>query len=281
MAVFTNQATLTYGGITTTSNVVTGEVVGTLSVTKTSVSDTYGAGGRVTYIVSVMNSGTADATGITVTDDLGTYTDGAETYVPLSYVDGTAKLFVNGVPAPDPTATGGDTLVFSGLTVPAGGGIILVYETDVTGQADITSTGSITNTATVAGATVDPVSASATVTAETGPVLTVGKALAPQTVRENGTITYTFTVTNTGNTAADAATGAVLADTFDPALTGIAVTKDGETWDAGNYQYDEQTGVFSTTAGALTVPAATFTRGADGSFVTDPGVTVLTVSGTV
>ena len=283
MAEFTNQATLSYGGVVKASNVVTGEIVGVLSVTKTAVGTEYTPGGSVTYIVSIVNSGATDAAGITVTDDLGAYGGTPETpaYVPLAYVDGTVKLFVRGVPGTAPAVTAGTTLVFDGITVPAGGNVMLVYETEVTGEADGSTGAEIVNTVSVSGTGLDPVTASATVTAAEGPVLAVTKALTPQTVSENGTLTYTFTLTNTGNGEADAATGAVLSDTFDPVLTGVTVTYNGAVWPDTNYVYDPVTGSFTTNAGAITVPAATFTRAPDGTMTSDPGVTVITVTGTV
>ena len=283
MAEFTNQATLSYGGVVKASNVVTGEIVGVLSVTKTAVGTEYTPGGSVTYIVSIVNSGATDAAGITVTDDLGAYGGTPETpaYVPLAYVDGTVKLFVRGVPGTAPAVTAGTTLVFDGITVPTGGNVMLVYETEVTGEADGSTGAEIVNTVSVSGTGLDPVTASATVTAAEGPVLAVTKALTPQTVSENGTLTYTFTLTNTGNGEADAATGAVLSDTFDPVLTGVTVTYNGAVWPDTNYVYDPATGSFTTNAGAITVPAATFTRAPDGAMTSDPGVTVITVTGTV
>ena len=283
MAEFTNQATLSYGGVVKASNVVTGEIVGVLSVTKTAVGTEYTPGGSVTYIVSIVNSGATDAAGITVTDDLGAYGGTRETpaYVPLAYVDGTVKLFVRGVPGTAPAVTAGTTLVFDGITVPTGGNVMLVYETEVTGEADGSTGAEIVNTVSVSGTGLDPVTASATVTAAEGPVLAVTKALTPQTVSENGTLTYTFTLTNTGNGEADAATGAVLSDTFDPVLTGVTVTYNGAVWPDTNYVYDPATGSFTTNAGAITVPAATFTRAPDGAMTSDPGVTVITVTGTV
>lgn len=45
--------------------------------------------------------------------------------------------------------------------------------------------------------------------------------------------------------------------------------------------YNQATGEFATTDGTVTVPAATYTQNPDGSIVTTPGVTVLTVTGTV
>ena len=41
MAIFTNQATLSYNNTVTTSNITTGELLEVLSVTKTALSGTY------------------------------------------------------------------------------------------------------------------------------------------------------------------------------------------------------------------------------------------------
>ena len=62
MAAFYNQATLSYNNITLKSNIVTGEITETLSVTKTAVSDAYSPGEVLTYAVSLVNSGTSDLT---------------------------------------------------------------------------------------------------------------------------------------------------------------------------------------------------------------------------
>ena len=45
------------------------------------------------------------------------------------------------------------------------------------------------------------------------------------------------------------------------------------------YTYNEATGAFATTPGAITVPAATFTRAADGAQNVTPGTAVLVVKG--
>ena len=99
MATFTNQATLTYNGQTTTSNVTVGELTETLTAAKTAVVPTYGTDGRVTYILSLVNSGTAPLTGLTITDDLGGYAFNAGTVYPLSYTAGSVRYYQNGVPA--------------------------------------------------------------------------------------------------------------------------------------------------------------------------------------
>ena len=73
MATFYNQATLSYNGNTTTSNITTGELVEVLSAKKHALLPDYVAGDAVTYIVTVVNSGTVPFTDLTITDDLGKY----------------------------------------------------------------------------------------------------------------------------------------------------------------------------------------------------------------
>ena len=118
---------------------------------------------------------------------------------------------------------------------------------------------------------------------EAAPALTINKSLSPTTVTENSRLTYTFTIQNTGNTAADAAAAIVITDTFDPRLTDLTGTLNGTALTAPTqYTYDAATGVFATVAGVVTVPAATFTQdAATGAYSTTPGTAVLTVTGTV
>ena len=91
MARFTNYATLSYNGGTTDSNTVTGELLATLSMTKTAVMDDYTQKDDVTYVISLVNGGTTAVTGLTVTDDLGGYTLGENTVYPLAYTDGSLR----------------------------------------------------------------------------------------------------------------------------------------------------------------------------------------------
>lgn len=73
MATFTNQATLTYSGGTTSSNITTGELLEVLTASKTAVVPTYRSGRPITYLITLVNSGAAALNGLTVTDDLGGY----------------------------------------------------------------------------------------------------------------------------------------------------------------------------------------------------------------
>lgn len=281
---FTNQATLSYRGNVTISNIVSGELVAVLSVTKTALTETYGADDIVTYAVNLVNSGTTAYSGLTLTDDLGGYTYDTSTLVPLTYVSGSLRYFINGSLQATPTPTAVSPLTLSGISVPAGGNALLVYEARVNSFAPLATEGSITNTVTVTGGGLtSSVQADNTVTARDDAYLTINKAISPATVAENGTLTYTFTIQNYGNTEAVATDDVVVTDTFTPILSPITVTYEGSVWTEGTqYTYDATTGVFATVAGQITVPAATYTRDTTtGAVIVTPGVRVLTVSGTV
>ena len=279
MAIFTNQATLTYSGGSANSNVAVGEILEVLSADKTAVSGTYAPGELVTYVITIRNTGTGAFTNLTVTDDLG---GGAN--APLTYEEGTVLYFVNGVPQAAPAVTPGAPLVFTGINVPAGGSAVIVYQARANAFASPEVEGFITNTVTITGGGLTtPVTATETVNAAIGAMLTITKTISPAQVADNGRVTYTFLIQNSGNEAVTAEDDATVTDTFDPILTDITVTLNGVTLTEGvGYTYDETTGLFTTVPGVITVPAATFTRdGATGEYTRTPGLATLIVTGTI
>ena len=284
MAIFSNQATLTYNGSSTNSNIAYGEILDVLAATKTSVEGNYTPNSIVTYVVTLRNTGNTVLTGLTVTDDLGGYEFNGTTVYPLSYEAGSAALFVNGVPQAAPAVTAGPPLVFSGINVPAGGDAVLVYQARVNSFADPAVGGTIVNTVTVTGDGLSaPVTATETVTAEPAPELTITKSITPSQVVDNDRVTYTFVIQNSGNQAVVATDNAASTDTFDPILTALTVTFDGAVWTEGvQYNYDETTGVFATVPGQITVPAATYTQDpVTGAYTLTPGISTLVVTGTI
>ena len=283
MATFYNQATLTVGGTVTNSNIASGELVEVLSVTKTAVRDTYQVGEDITYAVSILNSGTIPFSGLTVTDDLGAYVVDTTTVVPLTYAEGSVRYYINGVLQPAPAVTAGPPLQISGISVPAGGNALILYEAQVNGFAPPTVGGQVDNTVTVGGLGVTPVTATETVTARDAAVLAVNKSITPAVVTDNSRVTYTLTLQNTGNTAVDATEDAVITDTFDPILTDLVVTFNGAALTEGtDYTYDETTGAFATLPGVIAVPAATYVQDpTTGEWTVTPGTSVLTIVGTI
>ena len=278
MAIFTNQATLVYNGGSANSNIAVGEILEVLSADKTAVEGSYAPGELVTYVITIRNTGTAAFTGLTVTDDLG-----GGVNAPLPYEAGTVLYFANGVLQAAPTVTAGPPLVFTGITVPGNGDAVLGYQARANGYASPQIEGTITNTVTITGGGLTaPVTATETVNAAIGPDLSITKTIPPAQVADNGRVTYTFLIQNSGNQPFTADDVATVTDTFDPILTDLAVTFNGTALTEGTgYTYNAAMGQFATVPGVITVPAATYTQDATGAYTTTPGIATLTVTGTI
>lgn len=283
MATFTNQATLRYNGNIVNSNITTGELLEVLSATKTAVIDTYNQGSDITYVINIVNSGSVAFTGLAITDNLGEYPFGTGTLVPLDYVDGSIRYYVNGVLQPVPMVTVGPPLIISGLLVPANGVTTVIYVARANQYAPLDLEAVITNTAGISGGGVTEITVTETVTPESGARLTIAKSICPRTITENSRLTYTFVIQNTGNTPALVADNVAITDTFNPILTDLIVTFNDVTWtETVNYTYSETTGEFATVPGQITIPAATYTQDSvTGEWIVEPGVGVLTITGTV
>ncbi|MBR4626230.1 MAG: hypothetical protein IKO47_00745 [Ruminococcus sp.] len=285
MAAFYNQATLSFNGNVLTSNITAGEIVGTLSVTKDAVIQTYAPESGNVYVINITNNGQADVTGLTLTDDLGSYETGdvPVNVVPLTYSEGTVRYYVNGIEQPAPTVSSASALTFTGISVPAGGNAVIVYAVRTNEYAPYGEGASITNTVTVSGNGISDVTASAVTTPSEEPVLAISKSLSPATVEENGTVTYTFIIQNTGSTATTAADDIVFSDVFTPVLSALTAEFNGTEWTEGTeYTYDQTTGEFTSAEGVISVPAAVYTQDpATGAWTVQPGISTLVITGKI
>lgn len=285
MATFYNQATLSYNGNTTTSNITTGEILEVLSATKTALRDNYASNDTITYIISIINSGNTAFTGLSIEDNLGGIVVDDSTRYPLTLAAKSLRYYVNGVlQTAAPALVEGPPLTVNGINIPAGGNVTLIYQAAVNQYAPLDTAGSITNTATISGPGItNDIRVSETVNTADTALLTISKSLSPTTVTENGQLTYTFIIQNLGNTAATAADNVVITDTFSPVLNPISVAFNGTSWNATtDYTYNNLTGAFATVTGKVTVPAATYNQdAATGAWTVNPGVSTLTITGTI
>lgn len=285
MATFNNQATLTFGGRTTNSNVIEGEVVTRVTMSKTAVTTDYGPGDGIIYAITLVNTDNVARNGITITDNLGRFTPtGGLDVVPLTYVDESILYYQNGVLQTTPTVNDGPPLIISGISVPANGNVIILYEARSNEYAPQGENAVIRNTATVEGNDIcEQLTDTAEVPTRNEPVLSIAKAICPDTVSCGDEVTYTFIIQNTGNTAVVATDNLIVSDTFNPILADITVALNGEILVAGTgYTYDSTTGAFTTLPGAIPVPAASFVRDPEtGIVTTTPGVAVITITGRI
>ncbi len=284
MALFTNQATLSYGSTVTSSNIAVGEVLEALSVTKTAISGTYGQNDTITYIISLINTGSTAINGLTVTDNLGTYPFGTGTLTPLVFTNGAVRYYQNGVLVAPPTVTvNPSSVTFSMISVPANGNAIIAYEVSLNDFAPLGAGDTITNVVTVSGCGITPITATEVITSELTPRITITKSISPVPVSSGDTVTYTFIIQNSGNAPLNATDDAVIRDLFNPILTNLQVTFNGALWTEGTeYNYNEASGLFESVAGFVTVPAATYTQDPiTGVITSTPGTSTLVITGTI
>ncbi len=280
---FTNQASLTIGNETTLSNVAVGEITEILSATKDALMSEYKIGDTVTYIINLINSGSTELTNLTLTDNLGAYEFNSETLIPLTYVDNSVKYYVNGVLQTPPTINYNIELVSSDLNIPANGNATIIYQATINEYAPLEAGSTITNQVSVTGQTITNITAEETINASNAPALSILKTISPYPVEEGGQVTYTLLIQNSGNTAVTTDSNAIISDTFDPKISNISAVLNGEELtQTTDYTYSEQTGVFNTVAGVITVPAATYAQDqTTGEYKTTPGTAILVITGTI
>ena len=282
-----NQASVTYsysaGGTgSANSNMTTTTLLDeySLSAAKSSLLSSYRPGENLTYMLNLENNGSGALYNVTVTDDLGA----AGGTAPLSYVNGSAVLLINSMYYTINPTVGDNGLTFV-LPVPLQPQAVAYIIYVATVDEDLPSTtGNIVNTATITAnegstsgnlLTVNP-SPTATVTAESYADVSIYKEADKATVNTGDTLTYTFTLTNTGNETAEGVRMTdVLPESFSvssiQSITNGVVT----TYAAQDYTIGSGNELVLPAEGApvtISVPAATD----DGA-----GITTIVVTGTV
>lgn len=283
--IITNQASIAYRyndrTASAVSNIATATLNDPLSVEKVSLETVYRPGDEITYVITVTNSGSSALAGVSVADDLGTYTVGNTTVTPLTYT-GPAIFFIDGVYGGNATPTvGADGISFGPITLGAGSVAQVIYKATVNQNAPIVEGGQIINTATATASGSAPVSDSNTITVDSYADVTITKTMTPSDVSEGDALTYTFVISNFGNAEA---TDIVLTDAFDPAPENITVQLNGTVVPATDYDYVN--GVLTlpngTSTTQLTLPPATVTVDpTTGEVTVTPSTLTVTVTGII
>ena len=264
--ILNNFATLTYNSgedtEAATSNVVSTNLLESAGVSaeKFTANSTWRPGENLTYFVTVTNTGTEPIENVTVTDDLG-----GETDTPMFYVQGSARV-IAGIEVTEVTPTDTNPLVIPVAdTLLPGESVIVLYvaRVNATIEDDVNS---ITNTATAQGegtacgggdATDE---SSVTLPREDFAQVNLLKAVDKAVISCGDTLTYTFSIENSGNIPA---TNVVITDTLPEGfvITSVQSVTNGVTtvYDEGDYTVSaDNTLILPTGAGVtITVPART------------------------
>ena len=280
-----NQALVSYyyngeqSGGSATSNMISTTLLDqySISAVKNALTPSFRPGQRVAYVISVVNNGQGPLYNVTIADNLG----GAGA---LIYLNNSMKVYLDGTQLSiSPVVSGNSLITTMSGPLESGQTLLLVYVATVSSTLDSTVT-SITNAAAVSAnsgsvsgtvITAAP-SPAATIRAESYAQLSIYKQADRATVSVGGALTYTFTLTNTGN---EAATGVVMTDalpaSFVPTLVQLTVNGATTTYAEGQYTTDPTTHVLTLPAScgpSISVPAAT---------EEGPGMATITVTGTI
>ncbi len=286
--IITNRATVNYNSGTATavafSNTTSTVLNGSLSINKSSLSESYRIGQELTYIITVSNNRSQIAQNVTVIDDLGTVTEDQNDITPLSYI-GTAQLFINGIFVSDLDAlVGSDSVIFEIESIPAGGTAQIIYRARVNEFACFTVGAAITNTACAEFVCNCPceetVCDSFTIPVEEYADLRVTKSVCPNPVTCGERLNYVIDISNYGNIDADEV---VITDVFNPALEDITVTLNGEILAENRFRYVGGVLTISRATGSdITVPASVCSRDEETCEINIiPGKATVSVSGRI
>lgn len=249
----------------------------TMEVTKTAIASGIRSGSNAAYILRIDNSGPGTLYNPTITDDLGNSSVNADP--PLKYIEGSAKFYVNGDPAAGTASSSENQIVFSsGAALQPGDNLIVVYAASV----DETQEGTITNTITAqansgsaSGALITD-TATATITLTPYANISIFKTADKASVVSGDTLTYTFTLMNTGAQAADSISFVdALPSEF--TVTSVSYTTNGTTTPIDSTDYS------ITTPNTLTIPdvGSSLVISVPAATTAGPGITTITVTGTV
>lgn len=251
----------------------------TMEVTKDTLTPELRAGNNAAYVVRVENTGAGELRNIRAFDNLGE--EAGETFAPLAYVEGSAVFYLNGSEVEGTAETNPNGVVFETSEALEPGDNLLIF---YLAQLDAAQTEPVTNTVTVTARTGASTAAvgntisecdSATVTPITFAQVSIFKAADTDTVVSGDTLTYTFTLMNTGFEAADEIS---FTDEFPEEFTvsSVSYTVNGVTTpvDPSDYTISDNT---------LTLPAAgsDLVIGVPAATQAGPGITVITVTGTI
>lgn len=250
----------------------------TMTVTKTVVTPTVIPGSTAAFAVRIDNTGSGALYNPTVTDNLGTPAEGGAS--PFVYISDTARYYLNGNPITGTAAPDDNSVTFNANTVlQPGDNLIILYSAVLNPDQTEIVTSSVNASANGGSASGPAVTADADaqITPQPYANVTILKAANQENVVSGDSLTYTFTLINTGTGVAD---DVVLTDALPSEfeVTSISYTDGSGTNNASADDYNVDTGTntltFPKTESSITlnIPAASDVG---------PGTVTIEVTGTI
>ncbi len=280
--ILNNSATLTYNSGANTgsaaSNVVSTSLLDSYSLRaqKFTANDSWRPGENITYLVTVTNTGTQPLSAVEVTDDLG-----GAVRTPLSYVANSALVIDGGsVTQVTPTDVNPLTIPLGGV-LQSGESITVLYVAQVNAAVS-DSVQEITNTVQAfarqgggAGDEVESEPDSVTIPREDFAQIDITKSVDKAVISSGDTLTYTFTIENSGNIPA---TNVVITDTLPEGfqITSIQSETNGvvTVYDEEDYTVSADNTLILPTGNGVTITVPAGNEAGN-------GVTIVTVEGIV
>ena len=263
-----------------------------LSLQKMVVNPNYCLSESMTYVITVKNSGDTAYNNLVVTDNLGSYTYNSRTVTPLDFIPNTSYISLNesDFTSISTSQTTDNSISFTIPNLAAGASARILFTARANEKARLQSGSTIVNTSSLsqggesvnADAAIENITASATATVADCPRLEIAKCMSPEALVAGGPVTYTFTVSNYGNTEAS---NIQISDQFPAgaAPSGIdSITLNGASYT--DYTYTD--GVLfipgSGSSQTMSLPAASYVQDTTtGAVTANPSVMTIVVSGTV
>lgn len=268
------------------SNIAVTTMQEAVSVSKTSLSESYFQSSEIPFIIEITNNGFEEIKNLTVQDNLGSYTlkqsiCGSK-FTPLTYI-GPSLLYIAGKFSSNLTPTTlQNKIEFKIESIPAKSTALIIYKTTTNEFSPLALDSEITNTVTVTSENLSNIKeASSTVKVKNSADIKIIKNMSPNPVLAGEKITYSFSLYNYGNTEA---TNVVLTDTLSPFPSNISVKLDSNDLQTTHFSYiDGNLTIPSANSDlSISIPAAKFIQNnITGLISVKPGITTITVSGQI
>lgn len=268
------------------SNVAVTTLQDLLTVSKTSLGDSYSQNSEITFIISINNNNNSVIKNIKIEDDMGTYCLGQDicdaSFTPLTYI-GPSILYIGGVFSAniEPKISSGKIL-FEISNIPARSNALIIYKTVANNFAQLVSGSKIISTVSISSDEISKtITDSSTLNIKDEADIRIIKNMNPNPILTGEKITYNFSLYNYGNTEA---TNVTLNDTFSPAPNTVNVYLNSQELTTSDFSYANSTLTIPSYNSniSISIPAANFIQdNITGLISIEPGITSIMVTGQI